>query len=120
MHKRGKSHLNMLVQRHLSEILLRQSNDPRFRNVTVSRVETSSDMSFAKVHVSIFPSDKEQELINSLNRAAGFFSRQLGHALRTRNTPRLQFIYDPGFDYSTEIETLIKNHIPPVKEADSG
>ncbi|MGK5092528.1 30S ribosome-binding factor RbfA [Deltaproteobacteria bacterium TL4] len=99
---------NVLVQKKLSEILLRKSKDPRFERVTVSRVETDSDCSFAKVYVSIFPSDETDALVESLNRAAGFFSSSLGKILYTRNTPKLVFVYDAGFDYSMEIESLLK------------
>ena len=108
MNKTGKTNLSSLVQRRLSEILLFESNDPRFSNVTISRVETSGNLSFAKVFVSIFPPEEHDDLIKSLNHASGFFSRQLGQVLNTRNTPQLIFKYDSGFDHSDEIETLLK------------
>ena len=93
-------------------VLIFESNDPRFSNVTISRVEASVNLSFAKVFVSIFPAEGHDELIKSLNHASGFFSRQLGHVLKTRNTPQLFFKYDSGFDHSDKIETLLKEVIP--------
>ena len=112
MNKSGKTNLSSLVHRRLSEVLLFESNDPRFSNVTISRVEASANLSFAKVFVSIFPPDRNDELIKSLNHASGFFSRQLGQVLKTRNTPQLIFKYDSGFDHSDEIETLLKGIFP--------
>ena len=112
MNKSGKTNLSSLVHRRLSEVLLFESNDPRFSNVTISRVEASNNLTLAKVFVSIFPSEGHDDLIKSLNHASGFFSRQLGQVLKTRNTPQLIFKYDSGFDHSDEIETLLKGVIP--------
>ena len=112
MNKSGKTNSSSLIQRRLSEVLLFESNDPRFSNVTISRVEASANLSFAKVFVSIFPPDRNDELIKSLNHASGFFSRKLGQVLKTRNTPQLIFKYDSGFDHSDEIETLLKEVFP--------
>ena len=112
MNKSGKTNLSSLVHRRLSEVLLFESNDPRFSNVTISRVETSGNLSFAKVFVSIFPPEKHDDLIESLNNASGFFSRQLGQVLNTRNTPQLIFKFDSGFDHSDEIESLLKGVLP--------
>ena len=108
MNKSAKTNLSSLVHRRLSEVLLFESKDPRFSNVTISRVEASGNMTFAKVFVSIFPPDRHDDLINSLNHASGFFSRKLGQVLKTRNTPQLFFKYDSGFDHSDEIENLLK------------
>ena len=112
MIKADKKNLSSLVHRRLSEVLLLESNDPRFSNVTISRVEASGNLSFAKVFVSIFPPEEHDDLIKSLNHASGFFSRQLGQVLNTRNTPQLVFKYDSGFDHSDEIESLLKGVLP--------
>ena len=112
MKKTGRSSFSTLVQRRLSEILLFESKDPRFKRVTISRVEAAPNMSSAKVHVTIFPSTGQQKLVDSLNNAAGFFSIQLGKVLKTRNTPQLTFVYDAGFDHSDEIEMLLRSVLP--------
>ena len=112
MNKPGKTNPSSLIQRRLSEVLLFESSDPRFSNVTISRVEASDNMAFAKVFVSVFPPEGHDNLIKSLNHASGFFSRQLGQVLSTRNTPQLLFKYDSGFDHSDEIESILKEVIP--------
>ena len=99
---------NALIHRKLSEILIRECNDPRFKRVTISRVEAVKDLSMAQIYFSAYPPEQIEELTISLNHAAGFFSNILGHALNTKNTPRLKFIYDKGFDYSGQIDTLLK------------
>ena len=112
MNKKGRSSFSTLVHRRLSEILLFETKDPRFSKVTISRVEAAPNMSSARVHFSIFPSTGQQKLVDSLNKAAGFFSIQLGKVLKTRNTPQLTFVYDAGFDHSDEIEILLRSVIP--------
>ena len=112
MKKKGRINFSTLVHRRLSEIILLESKDPRFKKVTISRVEAAPNMSSAKIYVSIFPSTGHQELVDLLNKAAGFFSIQLGKILKTRNTPKLTFIYDVGFDHSDKIEILLQNIIP--------
>ncbi len=99
---------NTLIHRKLAQILLKESKDPRFERVTISRVEAVKGLSMAQIYFSIFPAENIEELVDSLNRAAGFFSNCLGHALKTRNTPRLIFIYDKGFDYSNQIDMVLK------------
>ena len=111
MIKTDKKNLSSLVHRRLSEVLLLESNDPRFSNVTISRVEASGNLTFANVFVSIFPSEGHDDLIKSLNHASGFFSRQLGQILKTRNTPQLFFKYDSGYDHSDEIDTLLNGRL---------
>jgi len=117
MNRSGKTNLSSLIHRRLSEVLIFESNDPRFSNVTISRVEASGNLSFAKVFVSIFPPKEHDNLIKSLNNASGFFSRQLGQVLNTRNTPQLIFKYDFGFDHSDEIESLLKGVLPEDSNA---
>ncbi len=108
MRRKKKDFNKILIQRKLSEILLKESNDPRFEKVTISRVEPSRDLSFARVYFATFPPEQIEELASSLNRAAGFFSRCLGQTLKTRNTPKLVFIYDTGFDYSLKLDNLLR------------
>lgn len=108
-----------IIQKKLSDIFLRKSKDPRFERITVSRVEMDSDSSFAKVYVSIFPAENIENLVVALNNAAGFLSSSLGKSLKTRNTPKLFFVYDAGFDYSVQIESLIKEHLSHTEEDDS-
>ena len=116
MRKTGRNNLSTLVHRHLSEVFLFQTSDPRFSKVTISRVETTPSLNSAKVFVTIFPTSGKEELIKSLNHASGFFSQKLGKVLNTRNTPHLTFEYDTGFDHSDEIEILLRKMLP--KETD--
>lgn len=119
MARKFKTNINHVIQKRLAEILIRDSKDPRFARVTISRVESTSDKSFARVYFSLFPPEDVEEVSDSLNRAAGFFSNQLGKFLQTRNTPRLNFIFDEGFDFSLKLDRLIKEVRPSAQEDES-
>ena len=72
MKKKGRINFSTLVHRRLSEIILLESKDPRFKKVTISRVEAAPNMSSARVYVSIFPSTGNQKLVDLKKKAAGF------------------------------------------------
>lgn len=110
---RKQEHLNEIIRQKLGAILHREANDPRFAQVTISNVSLSKDRSHANVTVSSYVSGINTEnLIASLNGASGFFSRVLGRSLKTRNTPRITFHYDHGFDHAHEIDLLLKSVKP--------
>ncbi len=106
---RKLEHLNELIRQKLGTILQREASDPRFAHVTISSVKLSRDRAHATVTVSSYAQDVDAEdLVASLNRAAGFFSHVLGRSLTTRNTPRLTFHYDHGFDYAHAIDLALR------------
>lgn len=108
MKKKWKESKSNLIHKKLATIIHRQSKDPRFLSITISRVESAKDTSFAKVYYSMYPPHQVEEVTQALNQASGFFSMQLAKTLKTRNTPKLFFVYDAGFDYSIEIDQALE------------
>jgi ribosome-binding factor A len=91
-----------------SETILFELNDPRVKDVTVTRAEVSADLQHAKVYVSIMGSERDQQLcMHGLKHAAGFLQRKVGDRLQTRYTPAVQFVLDKGIKNSIEITRLI-------------
>jgi ribosome-binding factor A len=102
-----------LLREEIGSLILRnQIKDPRVTSLaTVSSVAVSSDLAYAKVHVSGFMDrGKLDDAVNGLNHAAGFIQKQLGRKLRFRLTPRLSFIVDTsiedGFRTNQRIEGI--------------
>ena len=99
------------LQRDLAEII-RSKGRAAFGGamVTVSEVRVSPDLSIAKVYVSIFPSEKQQEVMNLLadnNKAIrGELGRKVAKQLRI--VPELDFYLDATLDYVEHIEELLK------------
>lgn len=92
-----------------SETILFKLNDPRVKNVTVTRAEISPDLQHAKVYVSIMGTPKEQNLVmHGLRQATGFVQRKIGDRLQIRYTPTVQFVIDKGVKNSLEVTRLLK------------
>lgn len=105
------------IREGVAEIIGRGLKDPRVGFVTVTRVELSSDLRHARVHVGVLGSDSQRtESLGALDRATGFVRRELGRRLRLRLVPELSFRYDRGLDASDRVATLLKENPPPPEE----
>ena len=105
--------VNHVIREEISEILRRQILDPRLNSfVTVTEVATSADLKQAKVYVSIMGSEEEEEeAFNALNRASGFFHRELKGRLTLRHVPELSFHRDNSIEHGTRLLQLIDDVI---------
>ncbi len=97
-----------LIKIKLSTILQKSTNNPKFLGVTIVDVNLSPDSAAALVRYSVFNPKAEMEVITkALNDASGFFQAKLAKTLTSRNTPRLKFIFDGGFDHADRISQLL-------------
>ncbi|HHE72216.1 MAG TPA: 30S ribosome-binding factor RbfA [Chloroflexi bacterium] len=107
----GKKYLrrvNQLLQRKIAELLLEESNDPRFSAVTITDVSVNRDTTRAEVYFSIIGTPEEiAETQAALNHAAGWLRSKLAPTLRLRNIPQLIFIYDPSLAHGERIDALL-------------
>lgn len=100
------------VQRELAQLIQFELKDPRVGLVTVSAVELSRDLSYAKVYVTVFSVDNNvEETLEGLNKAAGFLRRELGKRLSIRVTPELKFLYDASVEKGANLSALIDKAI---------
>lgn len=101
------------IQREISDIVQHHLKDPRVGFVTVTDVELSNDMSYAKVFVSVMgtPTQKEESMLG-LERARGFIRSEIGNRIRLRVTPEIQFRLDQSIDYSARIEHVLHEILP--------
>ena len=99
------------IRDEIAQILHRHMRDPRGGDfVTVNDVRVSKDLSYAEVYVSSLQVEDEQqreELIDVLNRAAGFFRSELAKRHTMRTTPKPRFHYDDVMDRGPRLEELI-------------
>jgi ribosome-binding factor A len=97
-----------VIREVAAETILFELHDPRVKAVTVTRAEVSGDLQHAKVYVSIMGSANQQNLtMHGLKSAAGYIQSKLGTRLKTRFTPTVTFVLDPGVKRSIEITRLI-------------
>ena len=91
-----------------AETILFELQDPRIKNVTVTRAEVSADLQKAKVYVSVMGTQKEQDLcMHGLKHSAGYLQSKIAARLQTRYTPTITFIRDDGVKKSIEMSRII-------------
>jgi ribosome-binding factor A len=93
--------------------ILTDIKDPRVRDATVTRVEVSGDMRYAKIFISVRGDEtKEQLTLRGLQSAAGFLQAKCAKRIDTRYTPRLQFQIDQGIKDSLEVTHILSELFP--------
>ena len=98
-----------LLQRELAELLYRRIKDPRLNRITVTGVEMSDDLRYARVFYCFLGTEEEKQAVSDgLQKARGFIRRELGRRLHLRYLPELDFRYDASFEYGAKIERLLK------------
>lgn len=101
--------INNLLQIEISYVLATEVKDRHIKFVTVTAVETTKDLSQAKVYVTVLNDDFKEETLRSLKTASGYIRRQLFERVDLRNIPELIFIYDESIAYGQKIEDLIED-----------
>lgn len=111
--------INDDIQRVLSD-RLRSVKDPRVSNqgmITVTRVETTGDLRYAKVWLSVFDLKDEKEFKKGLKSASGWLRREVGSALTLAYTPELVFEIDHSIEYGAKISGILEGlHLPTDEE----
>lgn len=103
--------INDEIKRELSEIIRSELKDPRVGVITsVLNVETTNDLKYCKVFVSVLGDEqKKEEVMEGLKNASGFIRKQIAQRINLRNTPELKFILDNSLEYSIKISKLIND-----------
>ena len=102
--------ISRLLQKELSEIFLLQTKAMHGTLVSVSAVRISPDMSIARVYLSVFPSEKAEEMVKNINDNMKSIRYELGTRVRyqLRIIPELKFFVDDSLDYIEKIDSLLK------------
>ncbi|WP_288234278.1 30S ribosome-binding factor RbfA [uncultured Haemophilus sp.] len=102
------------LKKEVAVILQREVKDPRIGMVTVSDVEVSRDLAYAKIFVT-FLFDNDQEVIaqgmKGLEKASPYIRTLVGKAMRLRIVPELRFIYDESLVEGMRMSNLVSNVI---------
>lgn len=97
------------IQREISAIIEREINDPRIGFITVTRVDCTPDLRYARVYVSILGDDKKiQENLNGLQSAKKFVRKLIGERIRLRYTPEIEFRLDQSIREGAKIDAIMK------------
>ena len=108
--------INSQLRSEISKMILTDIKDPRISGVvSITRVETTGDMSYAKVFVSVYGSDTDKRnTLKAMSSAKGFIQNELLHRLAIRRPPSLSFRLDETIEQGNEILELLDSlDIPP-------
>ena len=100
--------INEEIQRELSS-LIRTVKDPRVHGlVSITAVDTTPDLRYAKIFVSVLDKSDVKEVVKGLRSAGGYLRRGLGRSLQLRYTPELTFVADDSIAEGAHILELIE------------
>jgi ribosome-binding factor A len=110
------------IQRELAVLIRQEVKDPRLGMVTVSDVKVSTDLSHAKVYVTVLGGEQDTagETLKALSRAAAFLRHELGRRLIMRSVPQLHFVYDESQEKGARLVSLIDASIAADKKKGGG
>ena len=100
--------LNHAFQEEISMILMTEIKDEDIKFVTITDVDITNDLSYAKVYFTVLDYNKRNSNLEALNNAASFIRGELSKRVQVRHTPELKFIYDTSIDYGKHIEEIIE------------
>lgn len=109
------------IQKEIAVILMREIKDPRLSMTTVSAVEVTRDLAYAKVFVTFF-NDNDDEIkasLEVLSEAEGYIRSLLGKRLRARIMPHLRFVYDKSMAEGVRMSALVDQAVASDKNADT-
>lgn len=103
--------INETIKHEVSHQIRFGLKDPRLTDlVSVLKVDTTGDLRYAKVYISVYDTDeKKQQVIDILNKAAGFMRKSVGKNLKTHYTPELLFQLDDSLEYGAHIDEILRD-----------
>ena len=111
MQETRQAKISRLLQKELAQIFQGQTRRMHGMMVSVTRVKISPDLSVCTAYLSVFPSEKAEEVINNVNTNSKTIRYDLGQRIRNqvRIIPELRFFIDDSLDYIDHIDELLKS-----------
>lgn len=115
MSDRRQERVADLIRDEVSLIIQHEMNDPRLGMVSITHVEMSPDLRYARLFVSIYGTDEEQRSsLVALNNASGFIRRTLAPRLRMRTIPEISFQLDRSMAHAESIARILRELEPEL------
>ena len=96
------------VMREVERIIREDVSDPRTQCMfSITHVDVTRDLRYAKVYVSIYEEEKREPMMKALKSAAGFIRHNVGRRVQLRYTPELLFELDTTIEYGVHIASLL-------------
>lgn len=110
MYRDRMSGIQSEFKRTISDIIKTEIKDPRVSEMaSVTHVDITRDLKFAKVYISIYDTDKmKKSTIETLTHAEHFIKNEIGSRMRMRRLPQITFLLDTSIEYSSKISEMLK------------
>jgi len=96
------------IRQELSEMLIRELNDPRLKQIYVTDVKIDKELAYADVYVSAVEGvSRSSDVLSGLESASGFIRRNLASRMELRSFPRLRFHWDMTPEYADHVEKIL-------------
>ena len=114
--------INSEIEKAVSEILTYEMKNPGITGIiSVTKVDTTPDLEYCKIYVSIFtPGGDKEEVFNQIKHSAGFIRRELCKKVDLRKVPFLTFYLDDSYNYGETIDNKLEEIEKSRKEAENG
>ena len=115
---RRTDRINEQLREEISTVLARQIKDPRLNTVvSITRVESSSDLRSARVYISVLGNDKQRkEALEGLQSAASFMRREIRNRINMKHTPFMTYLLDDSLQEADQLLRLL-NEVKPDEPA---
>ena len=115
---RRTDRINEQLREEISTVLARQIKDPRLNAVvSITRVESSSDLRSARVYISVLGNDKQRkEALEGLQSAASFMRREIRNRINMKHTPFMTYLLDDSLQEADQLLRLL-NEVKPDEPA---
>ncbi|MBE5745850.1 MAG: 30S ribosome-binding factor RbfA [Clostridiales bacterium] len=102
--------INSEIQKELSKLISYSLKDPRLEGVFVSvlSVDTTNELSYSKIKISVFPDNKKEQTFNIIRSSVPFLRKELAKNIKLRVVPELIFSLDEGYQHENKINQLLK------------
>ncbi len=103
--------INAEMKRQLAPIISEELTDPRIKGlISIVKVDTDSDLSVAKIYLSILGADgEEKQAVEAINKAEGYIKNILKKKIQLRALPQLRFILDGSISYGIKISQILSD-----------
>lgn len=114
--------IGALLQNDLVDILQGEIRKNGISNliISISKVNVTTDLSIAKVHLSVFPTDKAPEILAAIKTNTPLIKHDLAQRVKNqlRKVPNLSFYIDDSLDYIENIDNALKGNENPIANPD--
>ena len=96
------------MKREIAQILREELKDPRIGFITITSVEVTRDLRYAKVFISVYGGEPvKKQSLEALNKASGFVRKEVGRRIQLRYTPEISFAFDNSIEHGAKISKLL-------------